>query len=72
MATLVLESHRLVKEAEELILDKYSDCKFPIDKNSIVSSIDVLENYFSLNRISDVGKLQPANLKPSESVTNFL
>ena len=72
MASLVLESHRSVKNAEKVILDKYSDCRFPIDKNSIVSNIDILEDYFSLSRISDRGKLQSNSLKPSESVTNLL
>lgn len=72
MASLVLESHRSVRNAEKVILDKYSDCRFPIDKNSIVSNIDILEDYFSLSRISDRGKLQSNSLKPSESVANLL
>ncbi|MBR7036555.1 hypothetical protein IKI14_01430 [bacterium] len=72
MANLVLEAHKKVREAENLILDKYNDCEFPIDKNSIASNLDILKEYFYSNRLSQKGKLQPASLKPSESLRNVL
>jgi hypothetical protein len=53
MANLVLDSQKKVKEAENLILDKYKDSNFLIDKNSIISNIDVLEDYFSSKMLSD-------------------
>ncbi len=72
MANLVLDSQKKVKEAENLILDKYKDSNFLIDKNSIISNIDVLEDYFSSKMLSDKWILQPASLKPTETFANFL
>lgn len=72
MVNLISDSQSLVKNVEREIIEANSSHKFLIDKNSIVSNIDVLEEYFSLNKLSDKGKLQPGSLRPSESAKNLL
>ena len=72
MAMMVLESHTLTRKVEEEIFNAGEDKKFSIDKNSCVSNIDVLSEYFYSNKILDKGKLKPASLKTSESISNML
>jgi len=72
MANIVLDSNILVKKVEERIILAYKDSWFRIDENSYVSNIDVLNEYFYSNRISEKSKFQPAGLKPTETVYNML
>ena len=72
MAMMVLESHNLVKRIEKEILDSNEDKKFLIDKNSCVTNIDVLSEYFQSNRIAEKSKLHPAALRTSESMSNMM
>lgn len=51
MASLVLETNSLITHAEKEILDANSDNKFLIDKNSAVTNIDVLREYFYSNNV---------------------
>jgi hypothetical protein len=53
MATLVFESHALVKTAEAEIFKAYDSQKFAIDKNSSVTNIDVINDIFDSKRISE-------------------
>ena len=72
MANLVLDSQPLVKEVEKKVIEANDSYKFLVDKNSIVSNIDILNEYFSMNKISEKAKLQPSGLKPTESVENMM
>ena len=72
MANIVLDSNLLVKRIEERVISAYKDSWFFIDKNSFVSNIDVLKEYFYANRVSEKSKFQPASLKPTESIYNVL
>jgi hypothetical protein len=51
MASLLLEANNLIKHAEKEILDANAENKFLIDKNSAVTNIDVLREYFYSNSI---------------------
>ncbi len=72
MATLVLDSHILVKKAEEQIFSTYDSQKFLIDKNSSVTNIDVLSDSFDTSRISEKAIFQPAWLTTNESIFHML
>ena len=72
MATLVFESHALVKTAEAEIFKAYDSQKFAIDKNSSVTNIDVINDIFDSKRISEKWALQASSLTPGESVLNML
>jgi hypothetical protein len=72
MAALVLDSHSLVKKAEEQIFSTYDSQKFLIDKNSSVTNIDVLSDSFDTNRISEKAVFQPAGLTTTESIFHML
>ena len=72
MASLVFESHRLVKSAEAEIFRAYDSQKFAIDKNSSVTNIDVINDIFDSKRISEKWALQASSLTPGESVLNML
>ena len=71
MASLILDVHGLLKKVEEEIFKENDSYKFLIDKNSSVTNIDVLREYFYSNRISEKAKLQPAWLTTSESIENM-
>lgn len=71
MASLVLDSHILLEKAEEKIFNANDSNKFLIDKTSSITNIDVLKEYFKINKISEKAKLQPAWLKASESIINL-
>ena len=60
MASIVLDTQILLKKAEEEIISTYDSKKFLIDKNSSVTNIDVLYEYFDSNRRLEKAKLQPA------------
>ena len=72
MASLVLDSQNLVKNAEKQVIDANASHEFLVNENSVVSNIDVLNEYFSLNRISNRARLQPSGLKPSENMASIL
>ena len=72
MATLVFESHALVKTAEAEIFKAYDSQKFAIDKNSSVTNIDVINDIFDSKRISEKWALQASSLTTGESVLNVL
>ena len=72
MAALVLESHGLLKRAEEQIFSADADKTFLIDKNSSVTNIDVLQDYFNYSRIAEKHKLHPELLTPTESVVGMV
>ena len=72
MATLVFESHALVKTAEAEIFKAYDSQKFAIDKNSSVTNIDVINDIFDSKRISEKWALQASSLTAGESVLNVL
>ena len=69
---MVLEAHVLIRNVEKEIFEAKKDQSFLIDKNSALSNIDILSEYFHLNRISEKAKLQPTGLKFSENVFNML
>ena len=72
MASLVLDSHRLVSHAEEKIFKANDDQKFFIDKNSCVTNIDVIHENFNFNRISEKALFQPSGLTTTESIDHML
>ena len=72
MASLVFDSHKLVKNAEDEIFKAYDSEKFLVDKNSSVTNIDVISDLFESKRISETATLQATNLTPGESVLNVL
>lgn len=72
MASLILETNNLIKHAEKEIFDANAENKFLIDKNSAVTNIDVLKEYFYSNSIIWRAKLQPASLTTTELVTNAI
>ena len=51
MASLVLEANNSIKRAEKEILDANAENKFLIDKNSAVTNIDILKEYFYSNSV---------------------
>ena len=72
MASLVLDAHDLLKRAEQEILNANIDKRFLIDKNSSVTNIDVLQDYFKYTRISDKSKLRPELLTVTENVAGMM
>jgi hypothetical protein len=72
MAAMVLDAHALVTEVENRIFEANKDKSFLIDKNSSVSNIDVLSEYFNLNKISEKAKFQSSGLTASENMFNML
>ena len=72
MAALVLDTHILVKKAEEQIFKTYDSQKFLIDSNSSVTNIDVLSESFDTARISEKAVFQPAWLTTTESMFHML
>ncbi len=71
MASLVLESHELVNEAQKQILEAYNSQKVLIDKNSSVTNIDVIEDLLKINEIKEKWVFQPAELSFIESIDNM-
>ena len=71
MASIVLDTQILLKKAEEEIISTYDSKKFLIDKNSSVTNIDVLYEYFDSNRRLEKAKLQPAWLTTTENILNI-
>lgn len=72
MATLVVESHKLSKEAEERIFSAYQNGKFLIDNNSYVTNIDIISESFESKIIKEKSKLWSSHLSTSESFQSFL
>jgi hypothetical protein len=68
MVSLVLDSQILLKNAEKEIFNANTNNSFLINKNSSVTNIDVLKNYFDFNRIYEKIKLQPSTLTTTESI----
>lgn len=71
MAAIVLDVHALLSKAETQIFKTYESQKFLIDKNSSITNIEALSDFFKLNRISEKAKLQPAGLTTTESIVNM-
>lgn len=71
MSSLVLDSHILVKNAEDEIFKTSEQNKFLIDSNSAVTNIDVLREYFNSNRISEKKILSPTWLDTNESIVSI-
>ena len=72
MATLVVESHKLSKEAEERIFSAYQNGKFLIDDNSYVTNVDIISESFESKMIREKSKLWTSHLTTSESFQSFL
>lgn len=72
MANLVLESHVLVKKAEEKILNTYKDQWFLISENTSITNIDLISQLFYYNRVSEKGKFDSKMLSTTEKISNFL
>ena len=60
MVTLILDAQALLKNAEKEVLAVNESNQFLINKNSSVTNIDVLREYFDTNRNMEKAKLQPA------------
>ena len=71
MAALVLDANILIKNVENEIFTTYDSKKFIIDRNSSITNIDVLREYFHSNRIAGKAVFQPRGLTLSESVANI-
>ena len=71
MVTLILDAQALLKNAEKEVLAVNESNQFLINKNSSVTNIDVLREYFDTNRNMEKAKLQPAWLSTSEMVKNL-
>jgi len=72
MASLVLEANNSIKHAEKEILDANAENKFLIDKNSAVTNIDILKEYFYSNNVMWRAKLLPASLTTTELIINTM
>jgi len=72
MASLVLEANNSIKHAEKEILDANAENKFLIDKNSAVTNIDILKEYFYSNNVMWRAKLLPASLTTTELIINTI
>ncbi len=72
MASLVLEANNSIKRAEKEILDANAENKFLIDKNSAVTNIDILKEYFYSNNVMWRAKLLPASLTTTELIINTI
>ena len=71
MASLILDAHVLVENAEDQILKVSDSKKFMIDDNSSNTNIDVFSEYFKSKRISEKAKLDPTSLTVAENVSNI-
>ena len=72
MASLVLDAHVLVRNAEEQIFDAYKDKKFLVDERSSVTNIDVMSEYYKLSRAKDKTTFMPKALTTTETVYGVL
>ena len=72
MASLVVESHKLVQEAENEIFKAYQNEKFLIDDNSCVTNLDIISEIFNSKKIKETAKLWPSRLSTNENIENLL
>lgn len=72
MANLVLESHVLLKKAEDKILDTYKDQWFFITDNSSITNIDLISQLFYYNKVHDKGRFSPKMLTATENISKAL
>ncbi len=72
MATLVMDAHVLLEDAEKQIFEANEQNKFLVNENSVVTNIDVLKEYFNYSMISEKAKLQSSSLNTTEMVSNTL
>jgi len=72
MASLVIESHKLVQDAEDEIFKEHQNEKFLINSNSCVTNIDIISEIFNSDRIKEKAKLRPSRLSSIESIENIL
>ena len=71
MASLILDSHVLVEKAENEIFNANEQNKFLIDKNSSITNIDILREYFSSKRIAEKKVLGSDSLNTCEAITSI-
>jgi predicted metal-dependent TIM-barrel fold hydrolase len=72
MASLVIESHKLVQDAEDEIFKEHQNEKFLINSNSCVTNIDIISEIFNSDKIKEKAKLRPSRLSSIESIENIL
>lgn len=68
MSSLILDSHVLLENAEKEIFNANDQYKFLIDKNSSITNIDVLREYFNYNKISEKNTLGFGWLSAKDSI----
>ena len=72
MATLVLETHHLLKQAENEIFEANIENKFLVNRNSSVTNIDILKEYFSSSSVMERAKLLPSSLTTTDLITSSI
>ena len=72
MAALVIDAQVLLEEAEKQIFAANEQNKFLINENSVVTNIDVLQEYLDYSMISEKAKLQTAWMSTNEMIANTL
>ena len=72
MAALVIDAQVLLEEAEKQIFAANEQNKFLINENSVVTNIDVLQEYLDYSMISEKTKLQSAWLSTNEMIVSTL
>ena len=72
MAALVIDAQVLLEEAEKQIFAANEQNKFLINENSVVTNIDVLQEYLDYSMVSEKTKLQSAWLSTNEMVVSTL
>lgn len=72
MATLVMDAHVLLEDAEKQIFAANEQNKFLVNENSVVTNIDVLQEYYNYTTISEKAKLQSSSLSTNEMISNTL
>ena len=72
MAMLILDANHLAKKVEKDIFEANKDKTFLINENSSISNIDLLSEYFRINRILDESTLWVAWLSPGESMLKMM
>lgn len=72
MASLMLDSHRLIKKAENMIFETYKSWEFLISSNSYATNIDVLRECYRYSKTYEKSFFMPSTLSTNEVVDNIL
>ena len=74
MVAVIMDAHVLLEETEKQIFAANEQNKFLINKNSVVTNIDVLQEYFNYSIASEKAKLQSSwlNLSTDEMIASTL